>query len=107
MALESALNDHSDESQGGESGPPALQSEDSKDQLSGFWFWLPIVIAAIGGIMVAILLGLATFIAVDAGSAGYAVAFAMTGLFALVAPPGLIALVVRWINKEMKSGAEG
>ena len=107
MALESALNDHSDQSQGGDSGPPAPQSENSKDQLSGFWFWLPIVIAAMGGIMVATLLGLATFIAADADSAGYAVAFGITGLLALVAPPVLIAWVVHWINKEMKCGSEG
>lgn len=107
MALESARNGDMDEALEENPKPHPGRPEDNQGQLTGLWYWVPVMVAATGGSMIATLLGLATFTAADAESTGYAVTFDTAGFLGLLAPPVTIAAIIHWINGQMKSDPAG
>ena len=98
MASDSTWEDSPDH----EADQPPTPSRNPHPQLQGFWFWFPIAAATLGSAVIGLLFGLSAFAAYSAQLVGYTIAFSITGTALTLAPPAAVAVIVRWINRELR-----
>ena len=91
MAIESATGNHTDENSTQQGQPTAARRPDIPPRWA---FWLPIVAAGIGGLMLGSLFFMAAYVA---QVTAYRIVFGITSGACLVLPPLLVSLAMRWI----------